>query len=102
MESLRELIVVMKCADYPEKKNNLSVCTEGAKETRFHETSDNQMPRLIPVLNYRESISTGFFFPLMGGAPLDRMFPLLSILIRYPYSSPVPYCTSYPKSQRIA
>lgn len=50
MESLREFIVVMKSADYPEKKNNVSVCTEGAKDYLLHETSGNQMPRLIPVL----------------------------------------------------
>lgn len=50
MESLREFIVVMKSADYPEKKNNVSVCTEGAKDKLLHETSGNQMPRLIPVL----------------------------------------------------
>lgn len=50
VESLGEFIVVMKSADYPEKKNNVSVCTEGAKDYLLHETSGNQMPRLIPVL----------------------------------------------------
>ena len=50
MESLRKFIVVMKGADYPEKKNNASVCTKGAKDKHLHETSGNQMPRLISVL----------------------------------------------------